>query len=70
MDIFGGSGTTGEAAERLGRRWTTIDTELDYIRGSLFRFAEGRCPAEVTRLLAAVDAGELPSVAPIQPRLL
>jgi DNA modification methylase len=38
LDPFGGSGSTGEAAERLARQWMTIEIEEDYIRGSKMRF--------------------------------
>ncbi|MEY2480246.1 MAG: hypothetical protein QOI04_1173 [Verrucomicrobiota bacterium] len=38
LDPFGGSNTTGAAAEELGRRWLTIEPTLDYIEGSRGRF--------------------------------
>lgn len=38
VDIFGGSCTTGEVCERLGRNWKCFEIELDYIIGSVFRF--------------------------------
>ena len=38
MDIFAGSNTTGEAAELLGRSWVALDSNLEYIIGSAFRF--------------------------------
>lgn len=38
LDPFGGSNTTGAAAERLKRRWLAIEPNLDYIRGSKGRF--------------------------------
>jgi len=37
-DPFGGSNTTGEAAESLGRRWISIEPEEEYIEGSKGRF--------------------------------
>lgn len=39
LDPFGGSNTTGAAAELLGRRWVTIEPTLEYIKGSVGRFS-------------------------------
>ena len=38
LDPFAGSNTTGEVAERLGRRWIGIDESEEYLKGSQFRF--------------------------------
>lgn len=38
LDPFGGSNTTGAAAENLGRRWIAIEPNDDYIAGSRGRF--------------------------------
>lgn len=38
LDPFGGSNTTGIAAEDLGRRWISIEADRDYVRGSRGRF--------------------------------
>lgn len=38
MDIFGGSNTTGAAAEGLGRKWITCEQNKDYLDGSRLRF--------------------------------
>jgi DNA modification methylase len=38
LDPFGGSNTTGAAAEALGRRWVAIEANDDYIAGSRGRF--------------------------------
>lgn len=38
FDPFGGSNTTGYAAEELGRRWLSIDANSEYARGSRGRF--------------------------------
>jgi site-specific DNA-methyltransferase (cytosine-N4-specific) len=38
LDPFGGSNTTGAAAEHLGRSWLTIEANPEYIRGSKGRF--------------------------------
>lgn len=38
LDPFAGSNITGEAAERLGRRWVAIELVEEYLEGSKFRF--------------------------------
>ncbi|MES2386812.1 MAG: site-specific DNA-methyltransferase [Bacteroidota bacterium] len=38
IDIFSGSNTTGEVAERLGRRWIACDMDNQYVAASSFRF--------------------------------
>lgn len=38
LDVFGGSNTTGEAAELLGRRWLAFEQRPDYVASSAFRF--------------------------------
>ena len=70
LDIFGGSGTTGEVAEQLGRNWITIDLELDYVVASAFRFASDRGSDEISRLLSTIRSREVPTIRPIQPQLL
>ncbi|HEX7319492.1 MAG TPA: site-specific DNA-methyltransferase [bacterium] len=39
LDPFGGSNTTGAAAERLKRRWIAIEADNNYIQGSRGRFS-------------------------------
>ena len=38
LDPFAGSNVTGEAAERLGRRWIAVELVQDYLEGSRYRF--------------------------------
>jgi len=38
VDIFAGSNITGEAAERLDRRWIAVELAEEYLEGSKFRF--------------------------------
>lgn len=38
VDIFAGSNTTGEVAERLGRRWKSFELSEEYVATSSFRF--------------------------------
>lgn len=40
VDPFGGTATTGMAAERLGRRWLVVDQMLEYLRGGAERFRD------------------------------
>ena len=40
LDPFGGSNTTGESAEKLNRRWISIEPVQSYINGSKGRFTE------------------------------
>lgn len=40
FDPFGGSGTTGSAAQLEGRRWITCDNNSEYVAASRFRFPE------------------------------
>jgi site-specific DNA-methyltransferase (cytosine-N4-specific) len=37
LDPFAGSNVTGEAAERLGRRWISIEVAEEYVEGSRLR---------------------------------
>lgn len=38
VDIFGGSGTTGMACEKLNRKWKTFELSREYMAASSFRF--------------------------------
>jgi site-specific DNA-methyltransferase (cytosine-N4-specific) len=38
LDPFGGSNTTGAAAEHLGRKWLTVEAKPEYVEGSRGRF--------------------------------
>jgi len=40
LDPFAGSNITGAVAEKLQRRWISIERDLDYAKGSLGRFDE------------------------------
>lgn len=40
LDIFGGSNTTGYAAETLNRKWITFELNHEYLAASIFRFIE------------------------------
>src|SRR5436190_1450385 len=70
VDIFGGSCTTGEAAEQCGRSWITIDLNLDYVKAGAFRFLGDRSLVEATQLLRQMESGESIVIQPVQPQLL
>ncbi len=55
LDPFGGSMTTGEAAEDLGRPWTGIELSTEYIAGSRFRFGDHILDSEPTTSEPAAD---------------
>ena len=38
LDPFAGSNVTGHVAERLQRRWLSVEVDADYVRGSRLRF--------------------------------
>lgn len=40
LDIFAGSNTTGEVAEREGRRWMAFEERRDYVATAVVRFLE------------------------------
>lgn len=40
LDIFGGSNTTGQAAEHLKRKWLTFELSKEYVAASVFRFTD------------------------------
>jgi DNA modification methylase len=44
LDPFGGSGSTGAAAEGMARYWMTMEINEDYIRGSQMRFQDDEQP--------------------------
>lgn len=39
VDIFSGSNTTGQIAEKLNRKWISFDISQEYIAASVFRFS-------------------------------
>jgi len=49
VDIFAGSNTTGQVAEREERRWLAFDERRDYIAASVFRFMIDQTNVETMR---------------------
>ncbi len=58
LDIFGGSNTTGFAAEALSRKWLTFDLSRDYLVTSVFRFLEGKSLGTVRKILSALTVDD------------
>lgn len=69
VDIFGGSGTTGEAAEDLGRRWITIELDDGYVAASALRFVDGLDAASIESILRSIKARQNPVIRGPQPAL-
>jgi DNA modification methylase len=57
LDIFGGSTTTGWAAERLGRAWLGFELSDEYVEASQLRFYDDH-----SRLLSDGELGTAQTV--------
>lgn len=65
-DPFAGSLTTGEAAERSGRRWVAHDLALAYVAGGRHRFAARTAEsAELVELAIAASRSGFNGAAPM-----
>jgi len=61
VDIFfGGSNTTGEAAELSGRRWIYLESDLEHAIASAFRFMGDWDHSDVKRYLRDFKSGDSP----------
>lgn len=59
VDIFAGSNTTGQVAEKLNRKWISIESRIDYISASSFRFIEnGMNVAELNNIYKQILSGD------------
>ena len=58
LDPFAGSNVTGEAAERLSRRWIAVELIPEYLEGSRFRFPELFVAREASRYRASGRGGD------------
>ncbi len=60
VDIFARSNTTGEAAERLQRRWISFEMNREYVASSALRFSADACDDELrSSYMALLEASEL-----------
>ena len=64
LDIFAGSNTTGEVAEREGRRWLAFEERRDYVAASAFRFLDEEYDSH--DVFDRIERGETVSLSKIQ----
>lgn len=62
LDIFAGSNTTGNAAEKLGRRWIAFEKSLEYLAASAFRFVDELDADQLTKLWEQLHQDGLPVI--------
>lgn len=58
VDFFGGSNTSGRAAEDLGRRWLSFELDPEYAALSVVRFISGQEPRSVKTAVERITNGE------------
>jgi site-specific DNA-methyltransferase (cytosine-N4-specific) len=58
LDIFGGSNTTGFAAEALKRKWLTFEMNRQYLGSSALRFLEGHSTETVKRVFGELNSSQ------------
>ncbi len=58
VDFFGGSNTTGRAAEELCRRWLSFELDPDYAALSVVRFMADLDHGSIAQTIAAIVNGE------------
>ena len=58
LDIFGGSNTTGFAAQALNRKWLTFELNQKYLVSSIFRFLEGWSVDEIRGVIDKLQCNQ------------
>lgn len=70
LDIFGGSNTTGLAAESNGRKWLSFEERREYVAASVFRFVQDSTPTpRLEELYKKIMAGETTQINGALPQL-
>ena len=64
VDIFSGSNTTGYVAEKLGRRWVSVELDRGYAALSAVRFMEGQGETAIRSMFEDLRGGEVLTLAP------
>jgi DNA modification methylase len=67
LDPFAGSNTTGYAAQALGRRWISIESNEDYLQGSMLRFADEISLVDGSPITTAPGPAQQPSLFDLAP---
>lgn len=57
MDIFSGSNTTGYAAEKLARRWVSVEIDRSFAALSALRFMEGWNEESIRSAVNEIESG-------------
>lgn len=63
LDIFSGSNTTGYVAEKLNRKWLSIDSEKEYTVTSAIRFLHGENNNIIEKVLDDLESGKMRDLA-------
>lgn len=58
LDIFGGSNTTGYAAEALNRSWLMFELDQEYLASSVLRFLNGYAIEEIREIIGKIQSGQ------------
>jgi DNA modification methylase len=58
LDIFSGSNTTGYVAEKLGRRWVSIESNRHFAALSFARFTSGWSNISIQKAVAEMERGK------------
>lgn len=64
LDIFSGSNTTGYVAERLGRKWLSIDLDREYAVLSAVRFMDTWLEPEIIKAIKLLENGHCVEIKP------
>jgi len=62
VDTFSGSNTTGYVAERLGRRWLSVDNDRSFAALSAVRFMECWDEDSIREMVAEIESGSVPTL--------
>jgi len=67
LDIFSGSNTTGYVAEKLDRKWLSVEMNRKYATLSAIRFMEGWDIDQIKYVLSLIERGICPALSDFAP---